>query len=344
MNKLSADTIVPGLTLDLIKDRLMRFGPPAFATGAGLAAVSHLMSLHSNAVAQQDAQKKDNTLVIQIPQKTAGPSFGQYAWDAPLVVGSAMAAGGAGYAVIDSILKKYRQKQMDDELGSVKKQYAGYLGQELAPKQASEYPTLDGILLAVTEQIKDAPVEPTRKEAALNILKKTAVSQPTAGTMFASLSTVPALLAAVAAHQYYYSRQKDVDRAIEDEEAKKMQKTPQYVKIVSAPQQPDQLSDPNQPKMAGEEGGILEGAIAASLMGKGHKPEPAVGADPTETNPHKRPIFSDRDVTEISPQTTVLQTNGGDVQLDALDPQALAALEKHKEQILKSFALGANTQ
>ena len=338
MNK-SANTIVPGLSLELIKDRLMRFGPPALATGAGLAALSHLLSLRNNNEAQQDEQKKDNTLVINVPaNKTAGPSFGQYAWDAPLVVGSGLAAGGIGYAVVDSILKKYRQKQMNDELSSVKKQYAGYLGQELAPKQASEYPTLDGFLIAVTEQIRNVPVEETRKQAALNIIQKSALSQPTAGTMLTSLATVPALLAAVAAHQYYYSKQKDVERAIEEEEAKKIQKAPQYVKIVS--------QDPNQPKLADEGGGIIEGAVMATLLGKGkeHKAEPAQDVASTETHPHKKPIFSQKDVTEVNPQTTVLATQGGDTQIDALDPQALEALQAHKDQILKAFALGANTQ
>ena len=335
LSSLTSSTLIPGLTLDLLKQRLMQFGPPAAAGGAALAGVSHLLSLRDNALQSDDEKKKDNTLVIQIPQKeAAGPSFGQYVWDSPLAVGSTLAGGAAGYAIIDGILKKYRQKQMNQELDSVKGQYASYLGQELAPKQASEYPTLDGILIAIADQVKDVPVEDSRKTASKNILQKSAAGAPTAGTMLTSMPGVAALLAGVAAHQWYYNRQKDVDRAIEKEEADGMQKSPQYVKIVSQPP-----VDPDAPKLAeeGEGGGILEGGILASLLGKS-KPKAEV-VSPTH-EPKK--VFSNGDVSDIAPQTVVLSTEGGPVQVDALDPKAVAALQGHKDQILKSFALGAN--
>lgn len=341
MKKLSgAITGFPGLTTELLLSRLKQVGPGALASGAALAGISHLLSLKDMNDEAENENKKDNTLVIQVPQKTANPSFGQYAWDAPAAAVSTLFAGGVGYTVVDSILKRFRQKQMDDELNSTKKQYANYLGQELAPKTASICPILDGFLMAVVDQTKGVPVEESRKQAALKIIKSAAVGPPTVGTMFTSTALVPALFAAVAAHQYYYNREKDVDRAVEKDEADKMQKTPQYVKIQSVP--PVAPSAQGNPLLKGAEedegGGILEGGILASLMSKAK----AVVPPHTEDKPHKDHVFSASDVSEVNPRTLVLSTDAGNTQIEALDPQALTALQSHKDQILKGFALGAN--
>lgn len=349
---------VPGLTWDYLADKFVKYGLPAAAVGSGLAGLAHFISMGGRKAQDEKAKDNGDTIVIEVPTKTAGTSLGQYFWDAPTVAGAALAGGGIGYAVVDQILKKYRQKQLDDELSSLKKQYATYLAQDMAPKTATEYPVLDGLLLALTEIAKSSPVEPQRKEAAEGVLKK-AFGDPTIGTMLTSLPGVAALLSGVLAHNYYYNRQKDIQRGLEKSEAEQMKLAPKNIKVVSVPQAPAKASkkqkkDDSVPvdDLLGKEGAEapipvspaqLQSALQAD-EGGGKTVSVKKDVESKREDRRKAKIVSKEDLQQIDPNTLMLLTDSGNIQVDALDPAALAALEKHKDLILKSFALGMNTK
>jgi hypothetical protein len=336
---------VPGLTLDMLKDSLSRHALPAAGIGAGLAGVAHILALKKR---QEEANKKKqdaDTIVIEVPSKTATPEFGQYFWDAPLAVGSALAGGGAGYAIVNNILKKQRQKQLDNELESLKKQYADYMSQQMSvDSKTAEYPVLDGLILSIADKVHDTPPEDYRKSAAQNLIKKASPADPvgreTLGTMLTSLPGVAALLAGIGAHSYYYNRQKNIDRAIEKEEASEMKSAPKFIKIVSKPVQ----QEPEQEL-------LTKGASTSILDTIDKVVNPESNLSSHDQNPQEKaresrrgnPVVSNEDIQKIDDNTMFMTTDSGNIQLDALDPEALAKLEKYKKRILESFAVGFNS-
>lgn len=375
---------IPGLNWEYISDRFVRHGLPAVAIGGGIAGLAHFLSMRKKQ--EEDAktqQQKNDTIVIEVPTKNAsvldsikqmgsnlvnkakGPSTGQYVWDAPLAVGSALAGGSIGYALVDKILKKYREKQLENELDSLKSQYSRYLAQDMLPKSASEYPSLDGLALSLSEISKSLPVEQSRKEAAAHVMKE-AYGPETLGTMALSLPGVAALLSGILAHNYYYNRSKDVERGLEKEEAEKMKIAPKNIKIVSVPAESVMVSKKSKGKSKKEDEIPLD-----ELLGKGateilpmpsiatpagnvapilqkmieHKEDKDVDLSSSDRESRRKDkILSEEDLQQIDPNTLVLMTDQGPIQIDALDPQALKALEKHKDLILRSFALGMNTK
>jgi len=284
--------------------------------------------------------------VIEVPSKTAAPELGQYLWDAPLAAGSALAGGSAGYAIVNSILKKQRQKQLDNELESLKKQYADYMSQQMTvDSKTAEYPVLDGLILSIADKVHRTPSEDYRKNAAQDLIKKANPSdgsgRETVGTILTSLPGVAALLAGIGAHNYYYNRQKNIDRAIEKEEASEMKSAPKFVKIVSKPVQEESEQDM-----------LLTKGASTSIIDTIEKvvnPDSNLNSreqDPQEKARESRrgnPIVSSEDIQKVDPNTMVMTTDSGNVQLDALDPEALAKLEKYKKRILESFAVGFNS-
>lgn len=361
--------VIPGLTWELLADRLARHGMPAAALGGGAAGLAHLISAGKQ---RESINKKtnDNTLVIQVPNKTAGltdaPAGGQYLWDAPLVAGSIAAGGAAGYKIVDSILRKHRENRLRGDLDKVKSEYAGFMGQRLAnDKVASqdEFPLLSGLMMSLTAHALQMPVEPMRKQAAVNIInenKKEAATPETLLTMLTSLPGLAALATGAVAHNYYYDRQRDIDRGIQKEEADSMTKAPRFVKIVSAPPATSaeagnkeiekrngagDVSDLLSKAAEDAQGGamaivqkIMDPAGAAIAAGTKQDLKPAVQPEPEQD----RPVVDQNDVQDVDQNTTVMKTRGGPVQVDALDPAALKALETHKQTILRSLALGMN--
>lgn len=354
---------VPGLTWELLRDRLVRHGIPAAALGGGVAGLAHLVSNNAQQNAAKKKTQQDNTLVIEVPGKTASaPTTGQYVWDAPLAAG-AMAAGGAvGYKVVDSILRKHREKKLQDQLNSVKQEYAGFLGQRLSDEKTAaedEYPLLNGMILSLSSNMVKTPVEQVRKEAAMRVMDvdKIAASPETLLTMLTSLPGLAALATGTAAHNYYYNRQQDIDRGIEKEEADSMGKAPRFVKIVSAPAEasPEAGNKEIQKRKGLPVDDLLQKAAqepesALSIVQKVLDPTGAAIAAGTKEDlkpvvkpeEPEKPIVNSEDIQEIDPNTTVYRTKSGPVQVDALDPAAQKALEAHKETILRSLAVGMN--
>jgi hypothetical protein len=332
---------------------LQRFGQhgvPMMFTGAGVAGLAHLVSLYKEKQKQEQEKEKPSELVIEVPvpkqaeSKKANWGLGL---DAPVIAGSVAGGFGLGYYVVDQILRKKRQEMLNTELDSTKKQYSKYIAQELAPqKSANEFPTLDGLVLSIVEAVKSVPVEESRKTATLNIinLKKAQVPDPNKGTMASSLYLgFPLVAGLLAGHYLYYNRKKDIQRAIEKEEAESMKRTPENIKVVTKPVAVKNNADENNPELLLEKGAFLEDAAMQKIIEEVSKRPSAPKPDDDGIVKRKEKVVDEElDLQKIDDNTYVILTEGGNSTIDALDPEALKILEQHKDKILKSFALGMN--
>lgn len=331
--------------------RFGQYGVPTMFTGAGVAGLAHLVSLYKEKQKQEQEKKKPSELVIEIPvpkqaeSKKANWGLGL---DAPVIAGSVAGGFGLGYYVVDQILRKKRQEMLNTELDSTKKQYSKYIAKELAPqKSANDFPTLDGLVLSIVETVKSVPVEESRKTAALNILnlKKAQIPEPNKGTMALSLYLgVPLVAGLLGGHYLYYNRKKDIQRAIEKEEAESMNRTPENIKVVTKPVVVKNNTDENNPELLLEKGAFLEEAAAGKLLEEISKiptQDPEFEHDGIVKRKEKV-VDDELDLQKIDDNTYVILTEGGNSTIDALDPEAVKILEQHKDKILKSFALGMN--
>ena len=333
-------------------DRFKQYGVPTMFTGAGVAGLAHLISLYKEKQKQEQVKAKPSELVIEVPVPKQAESKKANSWgialDTPAIAGSIAGGFGLGYYVVDKILRKKRQEVLDRELESTKKQYSNYLAQELAPqKSATDFPTLDGLVLSVVEAVRSVPVEENRKTAALNVIKsKKAQAVPPAnkGTVATSfLSGLPLVAGLVAGHYLYYNRKKDIQRAIEKEEAESMKRTPENIKVVTKPVAVKNNVDENNPELLLEKGAFLEDAAMQKIVEEVSKMPPAPKPEDDGIVKRKEKVVDDElDLQKIDDNTYVILTEGGNSTIDALDPEALKILEQHKDKILKSFALGMN--
>lgn len=330
--------------------RFGQYGVPTMLTGAGVAGLAHLISLYKEKQKQEQAKEKPSELVIEVPvpkQAQAKKANWGLTLDAPVIAGSVAGGFGLGYYVVDQILRKKRQEVLDRELESTKKQYSNYLAQELAPqKSATEFPTLDGLVLSIVEAVKSVPVEENRKTAALNVIrsKQAQIPQPNKGTLALSLYLgVPLVAGLLGGHYLYYNRKKDIQRAIEKEEAESMKRTPENIKVVTKPVAVKTNVDEDRPELLLEKGAFLEDAAMQKIVEEVSKMPPTPKTEDDGIVKRKEKVVDDElDLQKIDDNTYVLLTEGGNSTIDALDPEALKILEQHKDKILKSFALGMN--
>jgi hypothetical protein len=347
-----------GELLNLVLDRMQQYGPNALAAGAGLASLSHLMAIHKRHKEEKEKAKGTSGVIyIDVP-KVAGeqkeargsmfdtPSNYQYLLDSGLGAGVTIGAGALGYTIVDSILKKVRKRKLQEDLDRTKQDYAKFLSQKIyrsEGKMASEesYPMLEG-LIAFGAKTAIENFEDQKEEVQKNAeLTKEAISDPTLMSTVTSLPGLGALLAGILAHNYWYNKQKDIELAISKAEAEKTRRAPSMIKLRTME---DGEQDEGQ-KM----GGVLDSGamdtisslhtINTLLDGKN---KPGVQEEPKEDIAPREP-FSEKDVIPVDDNTVMVLTDGGDVQLDALDPEAIRALEKYKDIIARSLAMGLNT-
>jgi hypothetical protein len=331
-------------------DRFKQYGVPTMFTGAGVAGLAHLISLYKEKQKQEQVKEKPSELVIEVPvpkQAESKKANWGIALDTPAIAGSIAGGFGLGYYVVDKILRKKRQEVLDRELESTKKQYSNYLAQELAPqKSATEFPTLDGLVLSVVEAVKSVPVEENRKTAALSVIKLKEAQAPEAnkGTVASSfLLGLPLVAGLVGGHYLYYNRKKDIQRAIEKEEAESMKRTPENIKVVTKPVAVKNNVDENNPELLLEKGAFLEDAAMQKIVEEVSKmPQTPKPEDDGIVKRKEKVVDEELDLQKIDDNTYVILTEGGNSTIDALDPEALKILEQHKDKILKSFALGMN--
>lgn len=332
-------------------ERFKQYGVPTMFTGAGVAGLAHLISLYKEKQKQEQAKEKPSELVVEVPvpkQADAKKANWGIAFDTPAIAGSIAGGFGLGYYVVDKILRKKRQEVLDRELESTKKQYSNYLAQELAPqKSATDFPTLDGLVLSVVEAVRSVPVEENRKTAALNVIKSKkaqAVSPANKGTVATSfLFGLPLVAGLVAGHYLYYNRKKDIQRAIEKEEAESLKRAPENIKVVTKPVAVKNTVDQNNPELLLEKGAFLQDAATQKILEEVSKMPPLPKTEDDGIVKRKEKVVDDElDLQKIDDNTYVILTEGGNSTIDALDPEALKILEQHKDKILKSFALGMN--
>jgi hypothetical protein len=343
-----------GLTMDMILDRLKRHALPMAGIGASTAAIAHLLSLKQQAEKQNEQNKSPDQLIIEIPEKTA-ETAGQYFWDAPLAVGSSVAGGTLGFAIVNSILQKRRQQQLNNELDSVKNQYSSYLSKDISSdsKEAS-FPCLSGLVFSLTEKVNKIAPETHRKEAAINLIKnaQTPPAPETIGTLLTSLPTLGALLAGVVTHKLYYDKQKNFQRGLEKEEASNSDIAPKLIKIVTKKNSPDSAvesnSEVNVDELLMDNKKTSMDVSTGFLINQAAKERENNNTDSQSRNSEKvekrqNPIISKKDIQKLDKNTLMMLTDSGEIKVDALDPHALAILEKHKNNILRSLAAGLNT-
>jgi len=345
MNKTSK---IPGLTVDMVLDRLKRHALPAAGIGASAAAIAHLLSLRQQASKQNEQNKSPDELVIEVPEKTA-ESAGQYFWDAPLAVGSTAAGATMGYAVVNSILQKRRQQQLNKQLDSLKNEYSSYLSKDISSdSKEANFPCISGLVFSLTETVNKAGAEPHRKQAVLNLIKVASTGPETIGTLLTSLPTLGALLAGVVTHKMYYDKEKNFERGIEKEEASNAQIAPKLIKIVTKKNtqntDSEQGSDIDVNELLGNEkkSSLFMGVEIARALGnqRGSAPQSSDQPKVNKIKERKNPIVSKDDIQKLDKNTLMMLTDSGNIKVDALDPHALAVLEKHKENILRSLAAG----
>lgn len=346
MNKTSK---IPGLTVDMVLDRLKRHALPAAGIGASAAAIAHLLSLRQQAAKQNEQDKNPDELVIEVPEKTA-ESAGQYFWDAPLAVGSSVAGTTLGYAIVNSILQKRRQQQLNKELDAAKNEYSSYLSKDISSdSKEANFPCISGLVFSLTEKINKIPAEPHRKQAVLNLIKSAGQPAPeTIGTLLTSLPTLGALLAGVVTHKLYYDKEKNFERGLEKEEANNADIAPKLIKIVTkkntAHPESENKSEVDVDELLGNEKksslSIPTELIRGISSDQEHDGDKNQSTDSNKTEKRKNPIVSKDDIQKLDKNTLMMLTDSGNIKVDALDPHALAVLEKHKENILRSLAAG----
>jgi hypothetical protein len=332
----------------LILERVRQYGPRAAVVGAGLAGLNHLVAeINREKKRREDQESKDNSIYLEIP-KTASlfetPSGSQYLLDSGVIAGTMLGSGLLGYKAVDEILKAVRKKRYNDELEKVKKEYSRLLSQKIYglenQKQAGEieYPHIEAMAMSIYKMSKEAGIDNETME-------KAAISDPTMGTLFASLPGLGALVSGILAHNYWYNRQKDIQRGIEKQEAESIKRTPAVIKIKTVPRESDI-------EVEAKEAGVLGSspldsvATLESLVSLAERNKEKDKENPKDTDNKQRekgaPVFRDSDIQPVDHNTIVVNTDEGDTQVEALDPDAVKMLEKYKEVIAKSLAIGAN--
>lgn len=349
MNKTSK---IPGLNIDMVLDRLKRHALPAAGIGASAAAIAHLLSLRQQAEKQNQQNKSPDELIIEIPEKTA-ESAGQYFWDAPLAVGSSVAGTALGYAVVNSILQKRRKQQLNNELDLLKNQYSSYLSKDISSdSKEANFPCISGLVFSLTEKVNNVAPEAHRKQATLKLIKEAKDNAPapeTIGTLLTSMPTLAALLTGAVAHKLYYDKEKNFDRGLEKEEANSTNIAPRSIKIVTKKNSPSESHnsgvDVDALLLNDKKSSVstlpteLINEIAKNEEEKSNKTE---DGESSKAEKRKNPIVSKDDIQKLDKNTLMMLTDSGNIKVDAIDPNALAILEKHKENILRSLAAGLN--
>jgi len=322
-----------GKIIDLIIDRIQKYGPKAAVVGGGLAGVSHLIAMNNQRNEEQAEKEKENTLYIDIP-KTAGifdtPTMPQYLLDSGLAVGTTLAAGGLGYAVVDSILKNVRKKKSEEELEGVKSQYSHLLTQKIYDKDENskhasqvEFENIEALALSIYDAVKNAPVEKI-------------ASDETMGTLMTSLPGVGALITGILAHNYWYNREKDIETGMLKSEAENTKRSPALIKLRTVDENEEEKQAAFTPS------NILAGTLGSEFAELDNVEEKAKPEDKKKKKNKK--INISKSISNIDGNTSVIETEDGDVQINATDAASKSKLNKYKKEIAKNVLLALNTE
>ena len=255
------------------------------------------------------------------------PSTSQYLLDSGLAVGTTLGAGALGYKVVNSVLQNVRRRKEQDELERTKGEYSNLLskkiyGMENKTAEDFSFKNIESFALAIHDSL-----EKVENKVALD---KSAFSDPTMMSMMTSLPGVGALVAGILAHNYWYNKQQDVEAGLAKQESEKVKKSPSMIKIRTV--------DPST-GLEDKAASLIEDVAPAMFASEAIKDNMGKKEDAKEVH---KDVFSPDNVQSIDNNTVVVRNQDGDTQINALDPKAVQTLEKYKEVIAKSIAMGVN--
>ena len=290
-----------------------------------------------------------------IPSPAPAPDVATHDKNPLLHAGLVGAIGGlglyGGYKIVDTIIKARREAQAQARLGKAKQEYSHMLGQSLmgpSSFKTASFPLCEETVRLMSGMVAGRmglPVDGITKSADLQAVIDRVKGYMHEGVQGAapvtSLPSLVALASAVAAHQFMYNREKQ----LEDSLTRKRVSPPKEIRLVSAPQAaPEQTAaqhltplpspvqdkdknhelDPSIDKAAADlaEAGILGGLLLGG--GEAHKPKPPTPGDVNgdgKFDPIK-PI-----VEKVDASTYRITTPAGAVTVDATDPNTRHILE-----------------
>lgn len=257
---------------------------------------------------------------------------------APLTAGVAATGLIGGYALVDTIIKARRKKQIQDRLEQSKREYSELLGQSLtgpaSPKVAA-FPLCEEVVRVVAGMVAGG--------SGLSVTGTTKLADfaSAAKRTTALVTSTPALLAlaaAVASHQFMYSREK----SIADQMTAKKVSPPKEIRLITAPSAANQPAA--EPVTATEEEKMDDGAevkvaegletaagmlLGSSLLGGEDKGKPAI----EKRQKTVRPV-----VERVDANTYRIVTPAGAVTVDATDPNTRHILENDHDRIAELLA------
>ena len=300
--------------------------------------------------------------------QAAQPASGDYLRDAGLAVLMGVPAFGLGYGVVNQGMKMTRKAQMQTRLDKAKAEYSTLLGNQLAEnsgnpiKQAGLdpdtcFPILKGIINQVAAQGFSS--KQLMKEA-----------KPSASSLaISALTTGGTALAALAAHQWMYNRQKEVEAL----HTKESPKPPKNIRIISVPAAPpvqaalpvasvteswEPLDSAQQAQLAQvqqewsriqgvmDQSGTPQPKLAIDLMelAGGAAVAGSLGEKGSKTPKGPRPLPKAR---ELNPGTIEISRGEGDEDntiIQATDPASAAVLKRNSSKLTRLMGVLQESQ
>ena len=301
----------------------------------------------AGAVADAGYQAMHAPTPEQVAAQGAAPSS---FYQLPLELGIGGGALAAGYGLVDHLMRRHKQHDLQDELDRAKGDYGDMLGQTLGDPSAKvaalRFPALEGFVAALADELT-APC-PVDKTAGL--------------AQWTSSPAALALLSAAVAHKFVHDQESAADAAHQVKrfappKAIRIETVPRPVEelpLPSAAQTPvpmlnDDGSNPDpdkKEKLAGKVAGLGElaelGGVAAMAGGGGkkEKKDGETGELPGET-PAAKPPSPDPVIHRVSPNQSVIDTEGGSTGVEAADPAAVEVLRHRQGRLARILAVSA---
>ena len=266
----------------------------------------------------------------------------------PLEIGIGGGALAAGYGLVDHLMRRHKQHDLQDELDQAKGDYGDMLGQTLGDPSAKaaslRFPALEGFVAALADELT-APC-PVDKTAGL--------------AQFTSVPAGLALLSAAVAHKFVHDQESAADAA---HQVKRFA-PPKAIRIETVPRPVEQLPlpsaalapvpmldddgsdpDPNKKdKIAGKVAGLGElaelGGVAALAGGKKEKKD-GESVEPGEEAAAAKPSSPDPVIHRVSPNQSVIDTEGGSTGVEAADSAAAEVLRHRQGRLARILAASA---
>ena len=308
-------------------DSLVKYGPPAFLAGAGLASLSYIGSRISKYL----KEKKDNEeadkgssdiLEVEIPtvvKKAEGSSNshpGGTLMHNPLAILSSTIAAVLGYKAVKSVTNSYEKEESNKKLEEAKKEYSDALSTSiLSSKEAiiKSFSAIDGLVDGIVKEIK---------------MNKVATNQVIENAL--SLPFTLAALSSIVAHNYVYNLEEE-----KREKDYKKPKPPVSIRLISKP-----VEEEDKPKTAN----ALMDLSNLTNISKATDDENIVEVQKeVEKDKKQQSEPAGGRSEDIDSNSILVHTKDGDVTVDAGDKRTKELLSKNKKKLTRILASGLNS-